>query len=222
MAEVNSNVETALKIHEHAPGTRGWIEMAEAFVLATVAVMTAWSGYQATEWDALSAKHYVHANRITVMAQEKATLAGQERLYDIITFASWMSAKTARDERLAALFEGRFRPEYATAFKAWTALDPDHNPAAPPGPIFMPQYISALNAEAVTLSHDAEQSLELGVSARETGGRYVRVTVLLATVLFLTALGQRFRIMAPRVGILAVAIVLLLLSTYWMIVYPRA
>jgi hypothetical protein len=61
MPEQGSNVEVAHKIHEqaHHHGSRSdrqstRIEIAEAIVLAVVAVATAWSGYQATKWDALS------------------------------------------------------------------------------------------------------------------------------------------------------------------------
>ena len=57
---------------------------------------------------------------------------------------------------------------------------------------------------------------------RETGDSYVKVTVFLATALFLTALGQRFEIFGPRVAVVAVAFVLLIISTYWIVTLPRA
>jgi hypothetical protein len=81
MTEQTSNVEFAHKIHEEghhhrAGGDRSsrCVELAEAIVLAVVAVARAWSGYQATKWDALSDQNYSLASRTTVMAQEKATL----------------------------------------------------------------------------------------------------------------------------------------------------
>jgi hypothetical protein len=54
MSETSSNLEFAHRIHEHghrSPEDRrgGWIEIAEAFVLATVAVATAWSSDQAAK-----------------------------------------------------------------------------------------------------------------------------------------------------------------------------
>ena len=62
MAETTSNIEFAHKIHEsgqHGGGPRShgqeWLEILEAVVLAAVAVLTAWSGYQAAKWDAQSA-----------------------------------------------------------------------------------------------------------------------------------------------------------------------
>ena len=66
MAEITSNVEFAHRIHEqghsHGDGPlsrrREWLEIFEAIVLAAVAVLTAWSGYQAARWDAKSSAAY--------------------------------------------------------------------------------------------------------------------------------------------------------------------
>ena len=229
MAEATSNVEFAHKIHEeghhHAPPTdhrARWIEIVEAVVLATVAVATAWSGYQASKWDALSARQYNLATRTAVASQEKATLAGQDVLYDITTFNGWVAATVAGKDKLATFYQRRFRPEYATAFAAWLKLDPIHNPSAPPGPIFMAEFRNANRDESTKLAQDSKDYFEKGVSMRETGDNYVKVTVLLATVLLLTALSQRFEIFGPRVAVVAVALVLLLISAYWIFTFPRA
>jgi hypothetical protein len=228
MSEAASNVEFAQKIHEldhhQPPGTDGrsrWVEIVEAVVLAAVAVATAWSGYQASKWDALSAQYYNLASRTTVLSQEKATLAGQDRLYDITTFDAWATAKVDHREKLAAFYERRFRPEYAMAFSAWWKLDPVNNPSAPPGPTFMAEYTNAKSQESAKLGEEANGHFERGVSTRETGDEYVKVTVLLATVLLLTALSQRFEIFGPRVAVVAVAFVLLGISAYWMLTLPR-
>ena len=34
----------------------------------------------------------------------------------------------------------RLRPQFLVAFNAWIATNPLHNPKAPPGPTYMPQY----------------------------------------------------------------------------------
>jgi hypothetical protein len=229
MAEATSNVEFAQQIHEqghhHSPPadrrTR-LIEIVEAVVLAMVAVATAWSGYQAAKWDALSAQHYSLASRTAIAAQEKATEAGQDRLYDITTFNSWVAAKMAGDEKLATFYQHRFRPEYAIAFAAWEKLDPFTNPSAPPGPIYMAEYRDANALESEKLAEEAKGHYEIGVSSRDTGDKYVKVTVLLATVLLLTALSQRFAIFGARVALATVAFVLLIVSAYSILTLPRA
>ena len=229
MAETTSNIEFAHRIHEsghHGGGAHShgqeWLEILEAVVLAAVAVLTAWSGYQAAKWDAQSAAAYAQASAVTVQAQEQQTLAGQEHLYDIITFDSWLEARHRGDESLAAAFERRFRPPYAIAYVAWMKTDPLHNPKAAPGPSFMPEYKSARLDRAKELGAEARADFERGVATRETGDEYVRITVFLATVLLLTALAQRFKIRTARMGLLGVASVMLVFAVYWILTFPRA
>jgi hypothetical protein len=229
MPETMATVEMAHKIHEHGHSSGGahsgqapWIEILEAVVLAAVAVLTAWSGYQAARWDARSSESYSLASRTTVRAQEQHTLAGQDRLYDIATFNAWIAARSGGDEKLATLFEHRFRPEYAAAFAAWMKTDPFHNLSAPAGAIFMPEYRSAREEKGRQLTDEATRHFQKGVSSRETGDQYVRITVILATVLLLTALSQRFKILGPRIGILAVAFAMLAVAMYLIATFPRA
>jgi len=81
--------------------------------------------------------------------------------------------------------------------------------------------LTAAGASA-QLAEKAKGHFEKGVSMRETGDKYVKVTVLLATVLLLTALSQRFEIFGPRVAVIAVAFALLVMATYWILTFPRA
>ena len=223
MAETTSNIEMAHRIHEqghhHDDGPpsrrKELIEIFEAVVLAAVAILTAWSGYQAARWDAKSSAAYAAASGTTVKAQEQQTLAGQDHLYDIVTFGSWLQATHRGEKDLAAKFERRFRPEYATAFAAWMRTNPFEDPHAPAGPSFVPE---SRNAH-VEASHEL---YERGVSTRETGDDYIRITVILATVLLLTALSQRFKVLAPRVGLLVVACVMLVFAIFYIATFPRA
>jgi len=221
-----SNIEIVQHLSEHKGSSQSLgheiLEIAEALVLAVVAVTTAWSGYQASKWGALSAQYYNLASRTTVLSQEKATLAGQDRINDITTFNGWVAAVVTGKEKLAAFYQRRFRPEYAAAFAAWWKLDPINNPSAPPGPIFMPEYTDANKQESAKLAEQAKGYFENGVNMRETGDRYVKVTVFLATVLLLTALSQRFEIFGPRVAVVALSFTLLVLSTYSLLTLPRA
>jgi len=234
MPEATSNVEYAHRIHEqgHEHGHKRrhkredhrheWVAIAEAIVLAAVAIATAWSGYQAAKWDALSAKQYALNDSTLVLSQEKATLAGQEHLYDATTFNGWMFAMNSKNQVLMDFYMRRFRPEYRSAFEQWIKLDPVHNPEAPPGPAFMPGYKDTTGEEAARLTKEARDYFNQAVESRDIGDRYVKVTVLLATVLLLTALSQRFKPLGPRISVVAVALVLLLISTGLLVQLPRA
>ncbi len=226
MPEVNSNIDVAQRILETPPqsttfgGRPALLESVEAGVLAVVALTTAWSGFQAAKWDGFSAQRSALSVRATVIAQEKLTLAGQERLYDVTTFNGWLQAKALGDDRLCEFYVHRFRPEYAVAFAAWQKLDPFNNSSAAPGAVFMPEYVNANARESARLMEEARGRFEESVNARETGDRFVKTTVLLATVLLLTAIGQRFRAHRLRAVMIVVASVLLGISSYQALTLP--
>ena len=197
------------------------IEIIEAVILALVAVATAWSGYQAAQWAGKRAEKYAEASRLRVTAEGLATLAGQERIYDSDTFNSWLAAKLDGKEEAASFFERRFRDEYRSAFTAWLATDPFKNAQAPPGPIFMPDYHNAKHEQFLGLSNQAAEVADQGIRSGETGDKYVRITVLLATVLLITAIGQRFRVKAARVVFMILACLLLCLPVLQLLMLPR-
>jgi len=197
------------------------IEIIEALILALVAVATAWSGYQAAQWAGQRAEEYAKANRLRVTAEGLATLAGQERIYDSDTFNSWLAAKLDGKVQTAQFFERRFRDEYRPAFTAWLSTDPFNSAQAPPGPIFMPEYHNAKHEQFLRLNKQAAEVADEGVKSGETGDKYVRITVLLATVLLITAIGQRFRFKAARIVFMILACLLLCLPVLQLLMLPR-
>jgi hypothetical protein len=197
------------------------IEIIEAIILALVAVATAWSGYQAAQWAGKRAEKYAEASRLRVTAEGLATLAGQERIYDSDTFNSWLAAKLDGKKEAAEFFERRFRGEYRPAFTAWLGTDPFNNAQAPPGPIFMPEYHNAKHEQFLGLSKQAADVADQGTKSGETGDQYVRITVLLATVLLITAIGQRFRFRAVRIAFMILAWLLLCLPLWQLLMLPR-
>lgn len=228
MPEGPSNIELAHRVHEQGHEGAGQgrrheavVEIAEALLLAIVAIATAWSGYQSALWDGHSAKLYGESSRIRVTATKDQTRAGQEQLYDATTFNFWLQAKLTGKTALARAYEGRFRIEYRPAFHAWLATDPFTNPNAPPGPIVMPQYRNALLEQSAQEDKHASVVFAEGADARETGDKYVRTTVLLATVLFLIAMSQRFGLLKVRLLLLATGLVLLVIAVTSIARYPR-
>ena len=221
-----SNVEVAHHLHErghgNVAGSRGEqaLQIVEAILLAIVAIATAWSGYQAAKWSAQQSELYGIASRQRVQADLIGTQAGQQRLYDTTTFNSWLLATSTGNHRAAELFRRRFRPEYVPAFRAWLRTHPFTNPKAPAGPVFMPQYHNAYAERSDQLQEIASKTFDRGTVSREQGDDYVRNTVLLATVLFLAALAQRFTVRRVRLALLAVGAVLVAIALYSIFTYP--
>ena len=197
------------------------IEIIEALILALVALATAWSGYQAAKWAGNRAEKYADATRLRITAEGFGTLAGQERIYDVDTFNGWVAAKLDGKEKEAEFFERRFRDEYRPAFMAWLNTDPFNSTQAPPGPIFMPQYHNAKHEQFLSFNKQAADITDEGTKAGDTGDQYVRITVLLATVLLITAIGQRFRFRSVRIGFMILACLLLCLPLWQLLLLPR-
>lgn len=198
-----------------------FVEICEAIVLATIVVATAWSGYQAAKWDGRQAERYGTASAIRIQADEQLTLGGQQKLLDVSTFNTWVQAKKDGRDGLAALYVRRFSPEFKTAFDAWLATHPFSDPNALPGPSFMPQYDNPQIDQGNALNDEATAIFVEGTDARGTSDDYIRVTVVLATVLFLLALSQRFRIREVRVAVLIVSGLLMVYGLTAIISFKR-
>ncbi len=220
-----SNIEVAHHLSEHKEQREyrmpQAVEIVEGIVLAIVAITTAWSGYQAALWTGHQSKLYGLASKQRVQAARAAASANEERLYNAATVAQWLQAETSGQTKLADLYERRFLPEFRPAFEAWKKTDPLNNPDAPPGPFHMPEYRSSKADEADRLTEQSSDTFEQGDEARHHADDYVRETVMLATVLLLTAISQRFKIRGVRIGLIVVAGAILSLSIYHIINLPR-
>ena len=185
------------------------LELVATVILALATLGTAWSGYQATRWSGVQAADYVTASGARVEATKASTTAGQDRLFDSQVFSQWLDAYHAADPELATLYERRFRAEFRPAFDAWLASDPFTNPEAPPGPLYMPEYVSADAQRSAELEAQAAAMFEAGQQANETSDQYVLNTVFLASALFLAGIAGRFEWRAARIAILVTSAIAL-------------
>ena len=85
----------------------------------------------------------------------------------------------------------------------------------------MPQYHNAKHERFLGLTKQAAEMADEGTKSGETGDQYVRITVLLATVLLITAIGQRFRFKSVRVVFMILACTLLCLPLWQLMMLPR-
>jgi hypothetical protein len=85
----------------------------------------------------------------------------------------------------------------------------------------MPEYHNAKSEEAAKLESNAAEFFQQGAKDRGISDAYVRATVLLATVLLLTAISQRFRTEAVRIGLAVLAAMLVCIPLWRIITLPR-
>jgi hypothetical protein len=222
------NVEVAHKLSEQEESEerrkQRWEEIAEiieVLMLAIAAIATAWSGFQASEWEGRQSLLYGQSTAQRFLASDASTLGGQQLVADSAMFTGWLQARAAHDAQLQETFVGRFTPDYRVAFDDWLKTDPFNNSSAPPGPGYMPTYKNPELVKADQLNSDAEAKFEQGSKAGETADRYVRLTVLFALVLFLVAAGQRFKQRPVRISVNVLAFVLLIGTVIYVIILPR-
>lgn len=231
MPEGLSPSEVGKEIREHAEQLveRGEAELhrhdrlvsiAEAVLLAIVALTAAWAGYSAAKWGTESSLKLSKASATRTKANRGFQQAVSTRAQDASNFNAWFVAYLAGNKNAQRVAEKRFRPNYDVAFRAWLATKPFTNPTAPKGPQYMPQYRPLGADVAARLDTQADSYYAEGQHAGRTGDRYIRVTVILATVLFIVGISSHFRMRNIRIGLVCLGAGLLIFAAVELLQLP--
>jgi hypothetical protein len=196
------------------------ISIIEALLLSIVALMAAWSGYSAAKWSTESSLSLSKASGARSDASADQIQATQIRTLDSVSFNAVEGAYVAHNAQLFNLTVKRLRAGYRPAFNAWIATHPLKNPNAPADPSDMPQYVIPQQKQAAVLTAQANALFSAGQSDAGTADKYVRLTVLLAAVLFLVGIGSRFPVRAARYGLITIAAGLLVVSVVQLLGLP--
>ena len=205
---------------EHSDRHDRWVSIVEAVLLSAVALLAAYSGFAAAKWSTESSVSLAKASALRTKANRADLEALQTQTLDSVSFNAWFTAFVAGNKRAEQLAQARLRPGYRPAFKAWLATDPAHNPNAPPGPAYMPQYVIPQQAQANHLDAQADEEFTTGSDAGGTADKYVRDTVFLATVLFLVGISGHVKLRQARYGLIVVGVLLLGFSVVQLLGLP--
>jgi hypothetical protein len=196
------------------------IQISEAVLLSIVTITAAWAGYSAARWGTASRVDIARSSTLRNLATRDDLTAISLRNFDASTFNAWFTAYTLNSPQKEAIAIRRFRPQFRVAFNAWMATDPLHNPHAPPGPTYMPQYKLAAQAQATALDNEADAKFNQGTEDGVTGDQYVQITVFLAAVLFLVGIGSSFRLHGVRYALITFGSVLLIVAVVLILRQP--
>jgi hypothetical protein len=228
VAEGLSAAEVGKEIGEHHHETHHGLDrrdraitIVEAVLLAIVAFVAAYSGYASAKWSTESRLDLARASTARTEASNANLAALTMRNFDSSTFEAWFAAYVANNQTAMTVAERRFRPAFRVAFDAWQRTDPEHNPNAPPGPTYMPEYKQPEQGRANALNAEADHLYAEGATAGTHADEYVRATVYLATVLFLVAISGHFPIRGARIALVTVGIVVLTLALGTLASLPR-
>jgi hypothetical protein len=188
------------------------VQICEAVLLALVTIAAAWAGYSAARWGTTSRVEIARSSTLRNLATRYDIAALELRNFDSGTFNAWYIAFTLNNPQKERIAVRRFRPAFRVAFNAWMATDPVHNPHAPPGPTYMPQYKLPAQARGNALDAAATAKFDSGNHAGQIGDDYVRITVFLAAVLFLVGIGSSFKLPGVRYALIVFGTLLLIIS----------
>jgi hypothetical protein len=188
------------------------LQSGEALLLALVTIAAAWAGYSAARWGTASRVQIAQSSTLRNLATRADLEALTTRNFDSSTFEAWFTAYTLGNKQAEAVAIRRFRPAFRVAFDAWIATNPLHNPKAPPGPTYMPQYKLPQQTKANELDAAATAKFDEGNHGGEISDNYIRITVFLAAVLFLVGIGSTFKLHQIRYALIAFGTALLILA----------
>lgn len=187
------------------------LEIITSIMLALASLVAAWSAYQASAWGSEQATMAQVTARKRLESTRALTRGGQLQILDVMVFMQWMEAARTDNQPLAQHYRERFTAEFKPAFEAWLKLDPANNPGAP-SPFALPEYAPATWAAADKAEEAANQASERFQYANDTSTAYVRNTLFTAMALFFGGIAGRFEYRPVRIGMLALAILMLLIG----------
>jgi hypothetical protein len=197
-----------------------WVDITSAVLLALAAVMTAWSSYQSSRWNAEQARASGRTNALRISAARAAGLASSQTEVDIATFIQWVDARAHDDQALEDFYLDRFRPEFQPAFEAWVETDPLVNDDAPPTPFAMEEYRLDAAVEAEDLDVQSAESSANALANLQRATNYVLAVVLFAVSLFFAGMSTKLRFPILRRALLLIGCTVFVSTGLWVATFP--
>jgi len=189
-------------------------------LLATAALDTSWSSYQAAIWSGQQSTYYSRAGGLRNVASREFARAGEERMIDIGLFNSWSQAYAQHQDTIADFMRRRFRAEFERAFAAWIATRPLKTPGAPRSPFQMSEYRLASVAAGLRLDRMADSAYALGQAANDHSDGYVFTAVVFAAVLFFGGMATQVGPPSSRCVLLVIGALMCVVGLVQLAHYP--
>lgn len=184
-------------------------------LLSTVAVLTAWCGFESSKWGGEMSISFSQASSARVEAAGFASQARDARALDQGVWEQWILADARGDTALTTYIEDRFSPEFEKAFDAWNA-----DGRVDRGPFVRPEYVPPGTVQSKLLNARADQRYETALADNARGDEYSLLTVMFALVLFLAAISQREIQRSGRIILIAAATAFALFGVVLLATFP--
>ena len=196
--------------HDAATSAR-WVPVIEALLLSVVTIVTAWAGFSAAKWSTESRLQLAEASSLRLEANRALADAMETRNFDSSTFNAWFIAYTLDNPEKMAIAERRFRPEFRGGVRRLAGHGSRSTTRMPrPARRTCRNYQQPEKVKAAQARQGGRGQLPRpGERSGGVADEYVRITVILAAVLFLIGIGTTFMGRQIRYGIAGVSTVLL-------------
>lgn len=198
-----------------------WRELTAILLLSVTAILTAWTGFQASKWSGAMSISFSQASSSRIQAARFEATADRKATIQVSLFTQWLQAYQAKDEELTTFLAERFPAPLSVAFPAWTATKPQITPGAPETPFQMEEYKVPELEMAASADARADTKFDEALRNNQRGDNYTILTVAFATVLFFTAISGRMKSRRSQWLMLALAAVGFLLSAGLLISFPK-
>jgi uncharacterized membrane protein len=201
--------------------TSAWVGSVSVLLLSVTAIVTAWTGFQASKWGGEMSISFAQAGSTRVQAARLAAGAERTRSMQVATFSQWLVAQAQGDKNTMEALSSRFHEPLKTAFRAWLATKPLENQNAPDTPFDMSEYRSPKQESYEAAVTRADALFAEGLEKNQRGDNYTILAVLGATVLFFAAMSTRVRQARNQWLLLGTALVLFSMVAVSLVTFPK-
>jgi hypothetical protein len=198
-----------------------WRELIAVLLLSVTAIVTAWTGFQASKWSGAMSISFSEASSGRIAAARLEGVANRKLTVQASLFTQWLQAYQAGDQQLTAFLEDRFPEPLATAFPIWLESRPLKSPSAAPTPFELDQYAIPELADSQQADAGADEKFAQALSDNQRGDNYTILTIGFATVLFFAALAGRMRSSRAQWALLGLGFVGFLVMGGLLLSFPK-
>jgi hypothetical protein len=184
-------------------------------VLSVTAVLTAWCGFESSQWGGKMSIAFSEASSARIEAARQAGVANAARQADLTIWGLHVQARAQGDTALARYVEQRFTDHFRVAYRAWIAKGQSTQ-----GPFKMKEYVPPGTAEAMAADQRADSRFADALVFNQRGDNYTILTVLFALVLFFAAASTRLGSPRAQWILIGLAIVFLITATVIVATFP--
>lgn len=196
-------------------------DLVTVLLLSVTAILTAWAGFQASQWGGEESIAFSRASSERIAAVRLESDANRTQTVQVGLFTAWLQAYQGGDTQLADFLAARFPEPLATTFPQWLASKPLQNPDAAKTPFELPDYVIPALEQSKQSNARADASFARALRYDDRGDVYTLLTVAFATVLFFAALSGRMRDARVSWGLLGLAIAGFAVLTVLLVALPR-